>query len=247
MLSKAQVKYIQSLSHKKLRDEENLFIAEGPKIAAELLKERPQTVKHLYALEEWLTAHDRLLKNINADAVTVIDEKELERISQLSTPNQVLLLVEKFTPNNKIDLHQELIIMLDTIQDPGNMGTIIRIADWFGIQHILCSPDCADIYNPKVVQATMGSMMRVNVIYLELATYLQQQKNIRIYAAALEGTPVQKLTGTHTGVLLIGNEGKGISNELLQLANKRITIPGKGKAESLNAAVSTGIILSHLL
>jgi TrmH family RNA methyltransferase len=247
MLGKAQVKYIQSLSHKKFRDEENVFIAEGPKIAAEILQEKPYSVKHIYALEDWLSTNKNLVKNINDSVITSINEKELERISQLSTPNQVLLLVEKFKADNNIDLSKELVIMLDAIQDPGNLGTIIRIADWFGIKHIICSVDCADAYNTKVVQSTMGSIMRVNVIYQELSDYLKRQKNIRIYAAVLEGTPVQKLSGDHTGILLIGNESKGINKELLQLANKKITIPRKGNAESLNAAVATGIILSHLL
>ncbi|MBI1781233.1 MAG: RNA methyltransferase, partial [Sphingobacteriales bacterium] len=147
MLGKAQVKYIQSLSHKKFRDEENLFIAEGPKIVAELLAEKPHAIRHIYALEEWLSNNKNLVKNINDSLITPINEKELERISQLSTPNQVLLLVEKFRIDDNIDLNKELVIMLDAIQDPGNLGTIIRIADWFGVKHIICSADCADAYN----------------------------------------------------------------------------------------------------
>ncbi|RTL59284.1 MAG: RNA methyltransferase [Sphingobacteriales bacterium] len=247
MLGKAQAKYIQSLSHKKFRDEENLFIAEGPKIAAEILQEKPHAVKQIYALDEWLIKNKNLVKNIDATAITPVNENELERISQLSTPNQVLLLVEKFSIDDNIDLNKELVIMLDAIQDPGNLGTIIRIADWFGVKHIICSADCADAYNTKVIQSTMGSIMRVNVLYKDLPAFLKLQKNVRIYAAVLEGTPIQKLSGEHTGILLIGNESKGISEELLQLANKKITISKKGNAESLNAAVATGIILSHLI
>lgn len=247
MLGKAQVKYIQSLSHKKLRDEEKLFIAEGPKIAAELMQENPAAVSHVYATQQWHEMNKSLVKNIASSSLTVINDKELERISQLTTPNQVLLLVKQFPVADEIDLNSQLVLMLDTIQDPGNLGTIIRIADWFGIKHIICSEECADVYNSKVVQSTMGSIMRVQMLYKKLVPFLEALKNIQVYAAALEGIPVKKLSGNHKGILLIGNESRGISGELLKFANKKITIPRMGNAESLNAAVATGIILSHLL
>jgi TrmH family RNA methyltransferase len=136
--------------------------------------------------------------------------------------------------------------VLDTIQDPGNLGTIIRIADWFGIGQIICSNDCADVYNPKVVQATMGSIGRVKVFYADLEEWLYKQKNIPIYATALEGKDITKMPVIREGMIVIGNESNGIHEGILALTNERITIPGKGKAESLNAAVATGIILSHL-
>jgi TrmH family RNA methyltransferase len=137
-------------------------------------------------------------------------------------------------------------LVLDGIQDPGNLGTIIRIADWFGVSHIVCSMDCADVYNSKVVQATMGSIARVNVFYTDLLAWLMSQNESTVYAATLEGKDVTKMTARKEGLIIVGNESKGIRNELVEFANERITIPKKGKAESLNAAVATGIILSNL-
>lgn len=247
MLSKAQVKYIQSLSHKKNRDEEKLFVAEGPKIAAELIAENTPLVKHVYATKLWMDENKNLVKKINEDQLSVIEEADLERISQLATPNRVLVVMQQFHKSLPIDWASELVVMLDGIQDPGNLGTIIRIADWFGVKHIICSKDCADMYNSKVVQSSMASIGRVNVIYEELEKLLEQQKNNRIYAAVLEGMAVQKISKTNTGILLIGNESKGISEPVLKFANKKITIPRTGMAESLNAAVATGIILSYML
>lgn len=246
MLSKTQVKYIQSLSHKKFRDEEGVFIAEGPKTVAEILDEKPSAVRHIYALKDWLGADRNLVKNIDAGCLTEVTEVELEKISNLSTANQVFAIVDKLPLQEDIDCKTQLVIALDGIQDPGNLGTIIRIADWFGIKHIVCSKDCADIYNPKVVQSTMGSIVRVNILYADLGNFLNKQKDIEILAAALEGMPVQKIKGLTNGVLLIGNESKGISSELLKYASEKITIPQIGKVESLNAAVATGIILSYL-
>ena len=136
--------------------------------------------------------------------------------------------------------------MLDTIQDPGNFGTIIRIADWFGISDIICSEGCADMYNPKVVQSTMGSLGRVNIIYTSLPHWLGENKNVKNYSAVLNGKAVQSLGKLKEGVIIIGNEAHGISEEVMQLVNEKITIPKIGQAESLNAAVATGIILSHI-
>ena len=145
-----------------------------------------------------------------------------------------------YSPLAKISL------ALDQVQDPGNLGTIIRIADWFGVEGIICSPHCADMYNSKVVQATMGSLGRVTILYSNLAEWLQQYKNIPVYATALNGKNVQTIKGTKEAILVMGNESKGISEEVMQLATQKITIPKIGAAESLNAAVATGIILSHL-
>jgi TrmH family RNA methyltransferase len=136
--------------------------------------------------------------------------------------------------------------MLDDIQDPGNMGTLIRIADWFGIENIICSENCVECYNPKVVQATMGSLARVNILYTDLMAFIQKNKKINIYAAALSGASVFEMEKIKEGIILIGNEAKGIHSDLLKLAFKKITIPSFGHAESLNAAVATGIILSHV-
>lgn len=243
MISKSQLKYIQSLGQKKHRDEEGLFIAEGPKLINELLQCHNVVVKHLYAVDEWIEENKELLKKTSA---TPVSQQELERISKLQTPNQVLAVIEKFEVKEPV-VKGMISLVLDTIQDPGNLGTIIRIADWFAVQQIICSDDCADLYNPKVVQATMGSIARVNVFYADLASWLMKQKEIGIYASLLEGKDVTKMTAISEGLIMIGNESKGIREEIAQYANERITIPKKGTAESLNAAVAAGIILSHVL
>jgi TrmH family RNA methyltransferase len=243
MISKSQGKYIQSLGQKKHRDEYAVFIAEGPKLVRELLQQSNVVVEQVFAIEEWLNGSGNLLTNVN---VTGITEKELERISQLTTPNQVVAIVKKFEIEEPV-VKGKVSLVLDTIQDPGNLGTIIRTADWFGVQQIICSEDCADVYNPKVVQATMGSIARVKLFYTDLPGWLPKQKEIRIYATMLEGKDISKMSPLTEGLIIIGNESKGISDELLQFANEKITIAQKGEAESLNAAVAVGIILSHLI
>lgn len=242
MLVKSQVKYIQSLGQKKSRDESGAFIAEGPKIVSELLQEIPGRVQQVLGLKEWLTDHEKLLNGI---AAIEVSPAELEKISQLQTPNQVIAVVRKFEQVTEVKLKGKLVVALDTLQDPGNLGTIIRIADWFGIEYIICDHDSADLYNPKVVQATMGSIARVKLLYTDLAGWLAEQK-ITIYAAALDGEDITTMQKPAEGIIVIGNESKGISPDILKVVTKKITIPQKGKAESLNAAVATGIILSHL-
>ncbi len=242
MLSKSQVKYIQSLGHKKFRDEEGVFIAEGPKIVKELITEIPGLIKEVFAVKEWINENQTLLNQI---VYTPIDETDLERISLLTAPNKVLAVVQKITPSH-IDTTDKITLVLDTIQDPGNMGTIIRTADWFGIDQVVCSHDSADIYNPKVVQATMGSIARVKTMYTDLQPWLQQQR-VKIYAAALEGKDIRKINKIPEGIFIIGNESKGIHVDLLQMAHEKITITKSGKAESLNAAVAAGIILSRIV
>jgi TrmH family RNA methyltransferase len=244
MLSKSQIKYIQSLGQKKQRDEDRVFIAEGPKIVEELLATANKRVTGLYATKEWL-------EKINVQQlgmpVVEIDETELTRISQLQTPNSVLAIVKQAAKIIEIEAAGTITLALDGIQDPGNMGTIIRIADWFGIQQIICSNNCADSYNPKVVQSTMGSIVRVKMLYTDLASWLMQQKNIPLYAAALAGEDVSAMQKIKEGVIVIGNESKGISADIMDKVNNKITIARRGQAESLNAAVATGIILSHLV
>jgi RNA methyltransferase, TrmH family len=243
MLVKSQVKYIQSLGQKKSRDEEGLFIAEGPKIVRELLQEIPSLFQAVYAVPGWIETQQTSLPKA---FITEVSENELGRISQLSTPNQVLAVIRKMETPASIATAGQLTLALDTIQDPGNLGTIIRIADWFGIRQIVCSTDCADQYNPKVVQSTMASLARVQLLYTDLAAWLASQKDTRIYAAQLEGEDITGMQKIKEGIIIIGNESKGISDAVQQQVNVRITIPKIGKAESLNAAVATGIILSHL-
>jgi TrmH family RNA methyltransferase len=245
MLSKSHAKYIQSLHHKKFRDIENGFIAEGGKVVMELLLSKKIRCREIYGMQEWLNSNEGLIRKYFTGPLEVVQDHELEKISALATPHQVLAVFEKagsrpVSPSGKISL------VLDNIQDPGNLGTIIRIADWFGIKDIICSEHTADIYNPKVVQSTMGSLGRVNVLYTELGGWIQQNRQVKIYAAALNGKNVKEIK-LKEGLLLIGNEAKGINEALLEIADEKITIPRLGDAESLNAAVATGIILSHII
>lgn len=243
MLAKSKVKYIQTLGQKKFRQQEGCFIAEGPKIITELLTVQRDAVKEIFAVKEWSAENKELIQQTPCTEVT---GQELEKISQLSTPNQVLAIVQQFEKSTEISTRGKLTLVLDTLQDPGNLGTIIRIADWFGIEQIVCSTDSADVYNPKVVQATMGSIARVAVFYADLVEWLSGLKNTPIYAAVLDGQDITGMKKPDEAIILIGNESKGISPELLQLTKVKITFPKKGNAESLNAAVATGIILSHL-
>lgn len=244
MLSKSKVKYIQSLGQKKFRQGEGVFIAEGPKLVLELLLSVPGNIVEVFALKEWVVEHQKQLVSFTC---TEVPEQELEKISQLATPNMVLALVKNIEPVIPKEVKGQVVLALDGIQDPGNLGTIIRIADWFGITQIMCSEDSADVFNPKVVQSTMGSIARVRVSYTSLVEWLSGLDDVTIYATVLEGQDVTTMKKISSGVLLIGNESKGISPEILKLANATVTIPRKGGAESLNAAVATGIVLSHLI
>ncbi|WP_430898738.1 MULTISPECIES: TrmH family RNA methyltransferase [unclassified Paraflavitalea] len=244
MLVKSQVKYIQSLSQKKFRDEIGEFTAEGPKIINEFLAAPNIQIKEVFALASWIEEHENALKTA-AIPFTEVSHQELERISQLQTPAEVLAIVKKpvFNADKPVS---PWILILDTIQDPGNLGTIIRTADWFGITDIVASPQTADYLNPKVVQATMGSLSRVRIIYTPLEFYIDQIKDRPILAAHLNGSPLQSIQKPEKGALIIGNESKGIAANLITDKVVKITIPAKGGAESLNAAVATGILLSHL-
>jgi TrmH family RNA methyltransferase len=241
MLSKNEVKYIQSLGHKKSRGEAGVFIAEGPKIVSELLSIVPEQFQKLYAVEEWLSKNESLTKNIS---VTEISAIELEKVSGLKTPNEVVAVISQFKSREPEGF--SVALYLDAIQDPGNFGTIIRIADWFGVKDVVCTSGCADLYNAKVVQSTMASIARVNVWYEENYGWLKKQ-NCTVLAATLQGEPMYKISASEKQVLVIGNESKGISDAVLQYATQQVTIPRRGEAESLNAAVATGILLSHLI
>jgi TrmH family RNA methyltransferase len=238
MLSKNELKYIQSLCQKKQRQQEGLFIAEGTKLVDELLRSSYH-IRKLYALESWVKDH-----NTTVDVVTVTDI-ELQRISGLQAPNQVLAIAEQQVPPKDPLLKEQLTIVLDDIQDPGNLGTIIRIADWFGIKQLVVSENTVELYNPKVIQGTMGSFIRVQVWYRSLLHFLQQA-NVPVYGALLNGKNMHNEPPVTEGILVIGNESKGISKELLPFISHPITIPRLGGAESLNAAVAAGIIVSHL-
>lgn len=246
MLSKTHTKYIQRLLHKKFRDESGLFLAEGPKVVAELLANGKFVCKELFAVQSWVDSEEKILKKLTDTAVQVVEDFELKRISALATSHSVLAVFEKRTQNFEIQLSNKITLALDAIQDPGNLGTIIRIADWFGIADIVCAAGTADIYNAKVVQSTMGSLGRVNVVYTDLPVWLQKNKQVKIYSASLDGKDVNEIGKLAEGIIVIGNEANGVSDEVLKFVDEKITIPKTGEAESLNAAVATGIILSHL-
>jgi len=240
MLSKKEIKDIQSLSQKKFRAELKLYLAEGPKTVKELLQIIPGKVKHVYATDKWM--EENPVQDFTR--ITQVTGAELEQLSQMKTANQVVAVVEQ---EEEVEPEAKgFLLYLDTIQDPGNFGTIIRIADWFGISQLVCSAGCADVYSPKVVQSTMASIARVSVYYDEKGNWLEG-KDLPVFAATLDGRPVYDCQRTGSGILLIGNESRGISPSLLKYAGERLTIPRKGAAESLNAAVATGILLSHLV
>lgn len=244
MFNKTHTKYIQSLHHKKFRDENEVFIAEGPKVVLELLESRVFVCRQLFAVKEWLTSNERTLQKYAGAEIFEVKDFELEKLSLLTTPNNVLAVFSKKAEQEPAGIKQKITLVLDTIQDPGNLGTIIRTADWFGIDNIICSATCADMYNPKVVQSTMGSLARVNIFYTDINNWLQQNKAIKKYAAALNGKSIKQLNGIREAIIIIGNEGKGISEAVMNAVDEKITIPKIGEAESLNAAVATGIILA---
>ncbi|MGX5819463.1 TrmH family RNA methyltransferase [Chitinophaga lutea] len=242
MLSKAQIKYIQSLQHKKNRQKSGHFVAEGDKIVQELMRSG-KGVKAVYASAEWL-ASQSIPAGVQAEAVS---PDALKQLSSLSTPNQAIALADipqwpPLRPEGAVTL------ALDTIQDPGNMGTLIRIADWFGIRQIVCSPESADAWNTKTIQATMGSFLRVPVHVQPIPDFLDAWPSVSSYAATLHGDDITRIAAPiREGIILIGNESRGLSDAAMSRATHRITIPRIGHAESLNAAVAAGIICGRLL
>lgn len=243
LLSKAQIKLICSLHLKKYREAEGLFIAEGKKIVEELVDSDIE-IKQIYALQEYVASL------ASAVPCTIVTREQLEKISALSTPQGILAVCR--IPKGKAtepDLKKELVLALDDIRDPGNLGTIMRIADWFNIKHIYCSEECVDAYNPKVVQASMGSVARVKVHYTYLPAMLKDRAGVKVYGALLSGKNIYKTDDIKAnGVLIIGNESNGISKEVEQYVNTPVSIPTynpKGP-ESLNAAIATAILCAEI-
>lgn len=237
-LSIQQKKFVKSLHLKKNRTKHGLFLIEGGKIVDELLESEFE-VLGLFATKNW--------KGSFAGSITEVTEKELAAISTLKTPNNVLAVAKqkKQCLGNNFSIP---IIALDTIQDPGNLGTIIRTADWFGVQNIVCSESCVDIYNPKVVQATMGSIFRLNILVTSLTDFFKENNQLKVYGAMLDGENCfqKKLEPNHS-VLLMGNESAGINPNLHPFIQEKITIPKFGHAESLNVSIATGILCAELL
>jgi TrmH family RNA methyltransferase len=240
MISKAQVKHIQSLQDKKYRIEHQQFLVEGHKMVRELLCSSFSIVE-IVCLPEWFDEHQQLLKNVSFQLVR---EDVLQRCSNLKTANQVLAIVN--LPNPSFQVHCPA-LLLDDIQDPGNVGSIIRIADWYAIPAIYYSAATADPYSAKVVQATMGSVFRVQLIEANLHDLLLSNKSIVSYAAVLGGTAMSSLPKVKESFILLGNESQGIHPSLSSLCTHALTIPKRGSAESLNVAVASGIICHSLL
>lgn len=250
MISKSKIKYIHSLELKKNRDTKGLFVAEGPKVVGDIAVCHPDKLRMLVASEKWIESMKNKIDFSKCELIIVSDD-ELSKASFLCHPQQVLAVFEKFDDIPQIcNKDDALTLMLDGIQDPGNMGTIIRIADWFGIENIVCSCDTVDIYNPKVVQATMGSIARVNVTYTDLNVFLDNlPQGTPIYGTLLEGKNMYKTKLTRGGVIIMGNEGKGISNIIRKRITHSLRIPSypesRDTAESLNVAIATAVICAE--
>jgi TrmH family RNA methyltransferase len=238
-LPRAQIKYIRSLHQKKHRQMYGKFLVEGDKTVRELMHS-PLKIDAIYGLSEWV-------ENIASapDLIHTVSLSELQQLSTHDTPNQAIAIADIPAQNHNATLGAELYIACDQINDPGNAGTIIRIADWFGIGTVIFSENSVDAYNPKVVSAAKGSLFRTQVITAGLAGIFNDNKHLPIYGAAMDGENIYEAQLPAAGILLIGNEANGISHELLSFISHKITIPSFGHAESLNAGVAAGIIVSE--
>jgi TrmH family RNA methyltransferase len=244
MLSKNKIKFIRSLESKKQRAESGLFLAEGNKLVADILPFFECEL--LVAQSSWMATQG----DIKAKELLAVDEEDIKKASLLKTPQDVMAVFVQ--PTNHLDkelLKNELTLILDGIQDPGNLGTIIRLADWFGIKNLICSPDTADVYNPKTVQASMGGMAHVNVFYENLPDLLDELSDIPVYGTFLDGKTIYQEKLTSTGLIVMGNEGKGIRPALAKRITNRLYIPnfppGTESTESLNVAVATAVVCAE--
>lgn len=239
-MTKAEIQFVRSLADKRVRDEEQLFIAEGAKLVEEI-QNSTLRIRHIYTTR----------KDIAGDRVEYIEKKDMERISQLKTATDCLAVVEQ--PQYRLDINPKaLILALDGVQNPGNLGTILRLADWFGVEDVICSKECADCYNPKVVQATMGAILRVRVHYVDnLVALLREAQGLGmpIYGTLLDGENIYSKKLENRGVIVMGNEGRGLSEECRECLTDRLYIPpypaDAPTSESLNVAMATGIILAE--
>lgn len=243
-LSKNRIKYIRSLELKKNRKEEKVFLAEGPKLVGDLLGHFH--CRFLIATAAWLSAHP----HAQVEDVTEVSEEELSRASLLKTPQQVLAVFEQ--PDRVLDtsvISRSLCLALDDVQDPGNLGTIIRLADWFGIEHIFCSPNTVDVYNPKTIQATMGGIARIKLHYTPLPALIRSLKDIPVYGTFLDGKNMYEQPLSTCGLIVMGNEGNGIGKEVEELINRKLYIPNypadRTTSESLNVAIATAVVCAE--
>lgn len=237
MVTKNQIKLISSLHQKKFRQLHQLFIAEGVKVIQELLNADFE-LEHIYTTTP-------LFKEISADKISLISSDDLKKLSALTVPNNCLAVFK--IPITRPFEEKGLILALDSVRDPGNLGTILRICDWFGIQQLICSPDTVDLYNPKVVQATMGSITRVNCTYTDLVPLLEKTK-LSVFGTFMDGENIYKMNLSEEGIVVMGNEANGISLAVEAVVKNKIAIPRFGdlqKTESLNVATATALILSE--
>lgn len=246
MLTQAQKKNIKQLHDKIHRREQGYFVAEGEKVVCELLLSSLE-VKSVYALNQWVEKNNNLLNKVET---IVVSEKELQQISHLKTPNQVLAVAK--TPHYEIDfleIKKGVSLFLSNVNDPGNLGTIIRTADWFGVSHIFCSEHTADAFNSKVIQSAMGSLFRVKIYFVSTEEFLERCKRyeITILGADMNGTSVYSYSFKCPMVLVMGSESHGIDEVCKRYINEYVSIPGKHSAESLNVAIATGILCSEIM
>lgn len=244
MLSKNKIKYIHSLELKKNRKEERAFVAEGHKLVGDLLGHFHCRI--LVAIRPWLNSHPQ----VQADEIIEVTQDELTRASLQKAPQEVLAIFEQPDyPMHPETVSQSLCLALDDIQDPGNLGTIIRVADWFGIEHIFCSQGTVDVYNPKTIQATMGALARVKLHYCNLPALISSLGNVPVYGTFLDGENMYEKTLSAHGLIVMGNEGNGVSEEVARLVNERLYIPNyppqRATSESLNVAMATGIVCAE--
>jgi len=242
MVSKSKLKFIKSLQVKKYRKQEQSFVVEGAKSVSELLGS-DFVVTWLAASEKFLLQNEKSIRSRNIEAISA-NEKELEQLGSFQT-NDAAVAVARMKANTMPNLSSGLCLVLDDLRDPGNVGTIIRTADWYGIKNIIASEETADFYNPKTISATMGSFCRMNVFNTDLRSVLS---NISppVFGALMDGTDVHKVDFGQRGAIVVGNESNGISDAVAKLVTHRVTIPKLGGAESLNAAIATGIILDNV-
>jgi RNA methyltransferase, TrmH family len=250
MLSKNRLRFIVSLQNKKVRDEEKLFVIEGDKLVKEFLNSQMKIVS-LVAKPEFIGALSPNVLN-KIDEVEPVSYDELKQISTLKTPHNALAIVrisESKTPGAR--LTKELCVALDNIQDPGNLGTIIRAAAWFGIKNVVCSENCVDVYNPKVIQATMGAILNVNVHYADLKDFLKNavERKVPVYGTLLDGESIYEHKLGKKGIILLGNESRGISEELIPYISDKLLIPKYSTSplgvDSLNAGMAASVVFSE--
>jgi TrmH family RNA methyltransferase len=244
MLSKAKAKEIRGLELKKKRDERDLFVAEGDKLVSDMLP--AFECEWLIAAASWMATQG----DIPTKELILAEKDEIKKVSLLKTPQDVLAIFRKPRyPLDEVDPTTRLVLALDGVQDPGNLGTIVRIADWFGIRQLVCSPDTADVFGPKAVQATMGALARVHVYYTRLPDFLGKYTDAPVYGAFLDGENLYDKKLSANGIIVMGNEGAGIRSETATFINERLYIPsypsGHETSESLNVAVATGIVCAE--